>query len=210
MNDANNTPTSTDTDLRDLLERMQQQMEDQRVQMEDQRVQMEDQRVQMEEQQERICQLEAEMRDSQDRVISRNSRATTLKIYDELLEQYPAIGMANFFNAELTKDHDIFDWNDYHYTQGMEYKAPPVLEHSEISLPTLAKQHDQDLAKAQGLLANNTRLYDSLAHELIQSGVAESEVGQRVFDFLNVARVSAANDASKISRMRSDIYLTAL
>ncbi|KAG0247638.1 hypothetical protein DFQ27_001795, partial [Actinomortierella ambigua] len=203
MNDANDTPSSTDTDLRGLLEEMQQQMADQRRRMEDQR-------IRMEEQQDRIRQLESEREDNGGAVVSRNSRTTTLKLYDELLEKYPTIAEPNFYNAELPKDHNVFDWNDFHYTQGMEYKAPPVLEHSEVSLSAQAKQHDHDLATVQGGIAHSTRFLDSLAHELIQLGIAESEVGARIFNFLNIARVSAANEASKVSRMRSDIYFTAL
>ncbi|KAG0224697.1 hypothetical protein BGW41_004971 [Actinomortierella wolfii] len=192
------------------MEEYQQQMVQQQQQMVEQQQQMAEQQQQMAEQQRTIQRLESELGDNEGRVVFKNSRATMLRLYDELLEHYPAIGHQDFFNSELPKDHDLFDWSDFHFTEGMEYKAPPVLEHSEVSLPKLAKQHDQDLATVQGFLANTTRMYDTLAHELITLGVADSELGARLFNFLNIARYSAANDASRISRMRSDIYYAAL
>ncbi|KAF9969905.1 hypothetical protein BGZ73_007550 [Actinomortierella ambigua] len=142
------------------------------------------------------------------RVDFKQPRATTLRLYDELLEVYPAIGEPNFFDAELPKDHQIFDWNDFHYTQGMEYEAPSILQQSEFSLPRSAEQHDHDLATIQGYIANTTRMYDSLAHEIIDMGEADSELGKRVLDYLNVAQISMANDASKISHMRRILLTT--
>ncbi|KAF8923875.1 hypothetical protein BGZ52_009042, partial [Haplosporangium bisporale] len=51
-------------------------------------------------------------------------------MYDDLLEAFPTIGQSKFFDSELPKDHNEFDWSDFHYTDGMQYKAPPVLQHS--------------------------------------------------------------------------------
>ncbi|KAF9963596.1 hypothetical protein BGZ73_002234, partial [Actinomortierella ambigua] len=104
----------------------------------------------------------------------------------------------------------------------MVYKAPPpVLEHAEVNLSGPAKQHDHDLAIIQGYLANTTRFYDSLAHDVLELGQDETEFGIRVLDFLNLVRrltrlqletsihlhpLKHHNDATKISNMRKDIY----
>ncbi|KAF9201437.1 hypothetical protein BGZ59_002730 [Podila verticillata] len=56
-------------------------------------------------------------------------------MYDDLLEAFPTIGQSKFFDSELPKDHNEFDWSDFHYTDGMQYKAPPVLQHSNACSP---------------------------------------------------------------------------
>ncbi|KAF9367976.1 hypothetical protein CPC16_005834, partial [Podila verticillata] len=67
-------------------------------------------------------------------------------MYDDLLEAFPTIGQSKFFDSELPKDHNEFDWSDFHYTDGMQYKAPPVLQHSNaVSLSGPAKKHEADL-----------------------------------------------------------------
>jgi len=164
----------------------------------------------IQQQQDRIQQLEAATSEQDGRVVFKTSRATTLKLYDELLEVYPAISEPNFYDAELPKDHEVFDWNDFHYTDGMEYKAPPVLEHTEVSLSGPAKRHEAELAAIQGYMANSTRFYDTCAHEIVNSGEASSKIGKRMLSFLNTIRISAANDASKISRLRENLYYDAL
>ncbi|KAG0253503.1 hypothetical protein BGZ95_006301, partial [Linnemannia exigua] len=135
--------------------------------------------TQLLQQQDRIHQLEAATIEQDGKVVLKASRTTTLKLYDELLEGYPAISEPNFFDAELPEDHDAFDWNDFHYTDGMEYKAPPVLEHAEIPLSGPAKRHEADLATVQGYMANTTRFFDTFAHEIIDSGEAGSDLGKR-------------------------------
>ncbi|KAF9138865.1 hypothetical protein BGX20_007711, partial [Mortierella sp. AD010] len=144
------------------------------------------------------------------KVVYKNPRATTLKLYEELLEEYPAIGEPKFFDSELPKNHDVFNWNDFHYTEGMDYKPPPVLQHSEVSLPGPAKRHENDLATIQGYLAHTTRFYDTCAHEIINSGESNSTIGKRMLSFLNTVRISASHDASRISRMRENLYLDEL
>ncbi|KAG0247811.1 hypothetical protein DFQ27_001556 [Actinomortierella ambigua] len=133
-----------------------------------------------------------------------------------------SIGMGNFgVNYKLTSLHGTFKDRLVRKLRGKGYAVVGINEKytSKCCPRNMAVhgyiikddyQHDQDLATVQGFIANNTRLYGSLAHEPIQSGVAESEVKERAFDFLNIALVSAANGASKISRMRGDIYFTAL
>ncbi|KAF9426739.1 hypothetical protein BGZ94_006086 [Podila epigama] len=115
---TNNTAPGANTDIHAALRSMQEHI--QRLQEQIQR------------QQDRIQQLEAS---TSGRVANKRPRATTLKISQELLEKYPAIGEAQFFDSELPKNHSIFNWKDYHYTEGMKYNAPPVLQHSEVSLP---------------------------------------------------------------------------
>ncbi|KAG0227281.1 hypothetical protein BGW41_003865 [Actinomortierella wolfii] len=166
---------------------------------------------QMEVQQAEIEQLNAERATNLGTSSGRKSpRETTLQLYDEILKHYPAIDMPDFYNAELPRNHNIFDWNEFHFTEGMEYKAPPVLHHAEVTLSNLSKQHDQDLATVQGRMAHTTRILDSLAHELIELGANDTNIGDCVFDYLNIARISIANDASRISRMRVDIYYSAM
>ncbi|KAF8928018.1 hypothetical protein BGZ47_001853 [Haplosporangium gracile] len=65
-------------------------------------------------------------------------------IYKELLDNYPAIGEPKFFDSELLKDHDVFNWNDYHYIDGMDYKPPPVLQNSEEYEPPKDKTKKPD------------------------------------------------------------------
>ena len=158
----------------------------------------------------RIQELETANSEQTGKVVFKNPRATTLKLYDDLLERYPAISEPNFFKAKLPKDHDAFDWNDFHYTEGMEYKAPSVLEHSEVSLAPAAKLHDADLSAIQGYIAMSTRFFDTFAHEIINSGDADTDLGIRTLGFLNTVRISAANDAANISCMREKLYYDAL
>ncbi|GJJ71757.1 hypothetical protein EMPS_04114 [Entomortierella parvispora] len=49
-------------------------------------------------------------------VVYKSDRATTLLQYPELQNQYPAITQKHFFNTVLPAGHNLFDWNDYHYT----------------------------------------------------------------------------------------------
>ncbi|GJJ71482.1 hypothetical protein EMPS_03832 [Entomortierella parvispora] len=112
-------------------------------------------------------------------------------------------------SSTLSSLQDItsFDWNDYHYTDGMVYKAPPVLEHQGVTLPELARKHEQDLAKIQGHMANSTRLFDTLVDEILTYEMDADELAKHVISFVNTARILVSNDASKISLMRKDIYL---
>ncbi|KAG9062269.1 hypothetical protein KI688_006601 [Linnemannia hyalina] len=171
--------------------------------------QMQQQQLLLQQQQARIQQLEAESVEQDGKVVCK-PRATTLKLYEELLNIYPAIGEPKFFDSELPKNHDVFDWNDYHYTEGMDYKPPPVLQHSEVSLTDAAKRHERDLATIQGYLAHTTRFYDTLAHEIIKNKESDSAHGKRTLGFLNTVRISASHDASRISRMRENLYLDEL
>lgn len=193
MSDANDIQPTPEDNVQDLLKQLFRQMEIQQAE---------------------IRQLKAERADnpgtSPGRVEFRQTRPTTLKLYDELLRYYPAIDTPDFYSAELPKNHSVFDWSEFHYTEGMEYKAPPVLQHAEVSLSSSSKQHDQDLATIQGWMANTTRIFDSLAHELVEMQAGDTEIGERVFECLNIVRTSVANDAARISRMRSDIYYTAM
>ncbi|KAF8923334.1 hypothetical protein BGZ47_004823, partial [Haplosporangium gracile] len=115
-----------------------------------------------------------------------------------------------FFDSEFPKNHEVFNWNDFHYTEGMDYKPPPVLQRSEVSLTDTGKRHAHDLVSIQGYLAHTTRFYNTFAHEIVNSGDSDSDLGQRAFSFLNTVRISTAHDASRISRMRKNLYLDEL
>lgn len=156
----------------------------------------------------RLAELEGAKHDQH--VISK-SPATTLVPYPELLEAYPAIGITNLYQAKLPKDHEVFEWNDFHYTKDVDYKAPPVVEHSaEVVLSAPAKKHDNDLSSIQSTMAGSTRFLDTFAHEIVSSGDAESNLGQRTLNFLNTIRLVIANDISEISTMREKVYYDAL
>jgi hypothetical protein len=124
--------------------------------------------------------------------------------------RYPAITEPKFYDAELPKDHKAFNWNDFHFTEGMEYKPPPVLEHNEVPLPDASKRHERDLISIQGYWAQTTRFYDTCAHEIVDSGESDTAIGKRMLNFLNTVRISAAHDAARISRMRENIYFDEL
>ncbi|KAG0014466.1 hypothetical protein BGZ81_000434 [Podila clonocystis] len=146
-----------------------------------------------------------------DMYVTSKSPATTLTPYPELLEVYPAIATPNIYRAKLPKNHDAFDWNDFHYTKDIDYKAPAVLEHSaEVTLAPLAKKHDTDLSTIQGSMATSTRFFDTFAHELVLHGDAESELGQQMLNFLNTVCIAITHDISEISEMRENIYYDAL
>lgn len=171
--------------------------------------QMQQQQHLLQQQQARIQQLEAESID-QDGLEYKNPRATVIKLRQRLLDVYPAIGEPKFFDSELPKNHNVFNWSDFHYTEGMDYKPPPVLQHSEVSLADAAKKHERDLVSIQGSLAHSTRFLDTLAFELVDDEEEESDVGRKVLGFLNAFRISLAHDTSKISRMRENLYLDEL
>jgi len=141
------------------------------------------------------------------KVVYKNDRPTSLLQYPALQEQYPAITQTNFFNTVLPKGHDHFDWSDFHFTEGMEYKPPPVMEHQVIVLPDAPRKHELDLAKVQERIANATQMYDTFADEIVDSNDVGTDLGQRTLAFLNTLRILASNDASKISAMHKDIYL---
>ncbi|KAF9899407.1 hypothetical protein EC991_008931 [Linnemannia zychae] len=135
---------------------------------------------------------------------------STLVPYQELIEKYPAIMEQDFYTAELADGHDFFKLSNYTLTEGMVYKAPPVLDHAEVKLSNAAKLHDSDLATVQSRMAHHTRFYDTCAHDIIRMGWDDSEPGRHMLSFLNTLRLAAGNDAAKISKMRSKLYYTAL
>ncbi|KFH71183.1 hypothetical protein MVEG_04029 [Podila verticillata NRRL 6337] len=141
------------------------------------------------------------------KVVYKSEQATTLLWYPALQEQYPAITQTNFFNTVLPTGHGHFDWSDFHYTDGMDYKPPPIMEHQGLVLPEAARKHELDLVKAQGFIANATQLYDTFADDIVDSSKVTTELGQKTLAFLNTLRILASNDASKISIMHKDIYL---
>lgn len=120
------------------------------------------------------------------------------------------INEPNFFKAKLPKDHDAFNWNNFHYTEGMEYRAPSVLEHPEVSLVPAAKLHDADLSAVQGYITMSTWFFDTFTHELINSGEAETDLSIHTLGFLNTIHILAANDAANISGMWEKLYYDAL
>ncbi|KAG9060776.1 hypothetical protein KI688_008894 [Linnemannia hyalina] len=202
----NPTAPDVDIDIHTTLRLMQEQMQQQQEQMQQQQAFMQQQQNLLQQQQARIQQLETESIEQDGKVVHK-PRATTLKLYQELIDVYPAIAEPKFFDSELPKNHDVFEWNDFHYTEGMDYKPPPVLQHSEVSLADTAKRHERDLATIQGYLAHTTRFYDTCAHEIVNSGKVDME---HILSFLNTVRISTSHDASRISRMRENLYLDEL
>ena len=158
----------------------------------------------------RVEELEAANLEIPGEVGYSKSDATTLYLHPKLLENYPAISEPNFFKAKLPDKHKVFNWDDFHYTEGMEYKAPNVLEHAEVTLAPAAKQHDNDLSTVQGYIASSTRFFDTYAQEIVRAGDAGTRQGSRMLGFLNMVRRSAANDAANISTMREKLYYDAL
>ncbi|KAF9120726.1 hypothetical protein BGW39_011132, partial [Mortierella sp. 14UC] len=59
----------------------------------------------LQQQQARIQQLEASSGEQDGKVVRKNPQATTLKLYQELLDVYPAIGEPKFFASELPEKH---------------------------------------------------------------------------------------------------------
>ncbi|KAF9129325.1 hypothetical protein BG015_004210, partial [Linnemannia schmuckeri] len=82
------------------------------------------------------------------------TQATTIRPGTDLVQHYPAILEQNFYTAELADNHKFYNLSDYHYTEGMVYKAPPVLDHAEVSPSPAAKKHDADLAAVQTRMAH--------------------------------------------------------
>ncbi|KAF9274118.1 hypothetical protein BGZ88_003256 [Linnemannia elongata] len=199
----NPTTPDVDIDIHATLRLMQEQMQQQQALMQQQ------QRL-LQQQQDRIQQLESSNLEQGGKVVYKNTGATILELYQELLDVYPAIGEPNFFDSELPKNHEVFAWNDFHYTEGMDYKPPSVLQHSEVTLSDTGKRHERDLIAIQGYLAHTTRFCDTFAHEVIKSGVYDSALVKRTLGFLNTVRISIAHDASRISRMRENLYLDEL
>ncbi|KAF9117552.1 hypothetical protein BGW39_002062 [Mortierella sp. 14UC] len=78
-------------------------------QMQQQQAFMQRQQDLLQQQQTRIQQQEASSGEQDCKVVRKNSQATTLKLYQELPDVYPAIGEPKFFDSELLKKHGIFD-----------------------------------------------------------------------------------------------------
>ncbi|KAF9136646.1 hypothetical protein BG015_003062 [Linnemannia schmuckeri] len=210
----NSTTPEVDIDIHATLRLMQGQMQQQQAfmqgQMQQQQAFMQQQKALLQQQQARIQQLEAESSEQDGKVVYKNPRVTTLKLYQDLLDVYPAIGELKFLDSELPKNHDVFNWNDYHYTEGMDYKPPPVLQHSEVSLSGPAKRHESDLVSIQGYLAQSVRFFDTCAFEIVEDGEEQSDFGKKMLGFLNTVGISTVHDASRISRMRENLYLDEL
>jgi hypothetical protein len=113
-------------------------------------------------------QLEAESIEQDGGLVYKSPRATLSKLRQDVPDIYPVIGEPKFFDAGLHKTHDVFKWNDYHYTEGMDYKPPPVLQHSEASLTDAVKRHECDLVSIQGYLVQSTRVFDTVAFEIVE------------------------------------------
>ncbi|KAG0314263.1 hypothetical protein BGZ97_009457 [Linnemannia gamsii] len=62
-------------------------------------------------------QLEAESIEQDGGLVYKNPRATLSKLRQDVPDFYPVIGEPKFFDAGLHKTHDVFKWNDYHYTE---------------------------------------------------------------------------------------------
>ncbi|KAF9301352.1 hypothetical protein BG003_002854, partial [Podila horticola] len=113
--------------------------------------------------------------------VSQKARSTTLTPYPELVEQYPAVGEEQFFEAALPKDHKVFTMADYHYNSLMEYQAPalhPLGGHLKLS------PH----AKA---------VNDTLA-------LYQTKLAQKVFAFLNTLRSMLGDIAGQMSQSRRE------
>jgi hypothetical protein len=200
---SNLTAPDVDIDVHTTLRLIQEQMQQQQIFMQQQQ-------ALLQQQQNRIQQLEAESIEQDGKLVYRNPRATLIKLRQDILKVYPAIGEPKFFDSELPKNHNVFNWNDYHYTEGMDYKPPPVLQHSEVTLTDAAKRHERDLVSIQGFLAQSTRFFDTFAFEVLEDGDDQSELGKKILGLLNTVRISTAHDASRISRMRENLYLDEL
>jgi hypothetical protein len=147
---------------------------------------------------------------SQDPHIVEPTTTGTLVPYQELIDKYPAILEQDFYKAELAEGHDFFKLSNYLLTEGMVYKAPPVLDHAEVKISNATKLHDNDLAAIQSRMAHHTRFYDTCAHDIVRKGWGDSEAGQYMLSFLNTIRIAAGNDTAKISKMRSKLFYNAL
>ncbi|KAG0275549.1 hypothetical protein BGZ97_010273 [Linnemannia gamsii] len=126
------------------------------------------------------------------------TQATTIRPGADMVKHYLAIVEQNFYTAALADNHKLFTLSDYHYTEGM------------FSLSNEAKKHDADLATVQTRMAHHTRFYDSFACNILENNWEDLEQGKAMLQFLNTLRIAAANDAAKISQMRSKLYYAAL
>ncbi|KAG9060843.1 hypothetical protein KI688_007912 [Linnemannia hyalina] len=175
---SNLTAPDVDIDVHTTLRLIQEQMQQQQVFMQQQQ-------ALLQQQQNRIQQLEAESIEQDGKLVYRNPRATLIKLRQDILKVYPAIGEPKFFDLELPKNHNVFNWNDYHYTEGMDYKPLPVLQHSEVTLTDAAKRHERDLVSIQVFLAQSTRFFDTFAFEVLEDGDDQSELGKKILGLLN-------------------------
>ena len=91
---SNSTAPNVDIDIHTTLRLMQEQMQQQQHLLQ--------------QQQARIQQLEAESIEPNG-LAYKNPRATVIKLRQKLLDVYPAIGEPKFFDAELPKNHDVFN-----------------------------------------------------------------------------------------------------
>lgn len=144
------------------------------------------------------------------KVVFKNNRATILKLYDELVEEYPAVYSPDFYVKELEKDHELFDWEDFHQTEYMEYEPPAVLEHGEVRLPDHSRKAELMAIGAQKDIAKFTRMWDTHAHETIQSGDNRTPYGRKTLALLNTSRIYAGHLAAKWSRFREGLYYEVL
>lgn len=144
------------------------------------------------------------------KVVYKHNRATTLKLYDQLINAYPAVVDQDYFTKELPKDHDLFNWDDFHFTEGMEYEPPSVLEHAEVKLPETLRKVETFVVSIQRELAKSTRIWDSAAHEICSKNQDQTPFGCNMLACLNTTRIISADIAAKISRFREGLYLDQL
>ncbi|KAF9923740.1 Type I transmembrane sorting receptor [Linnemannia zychae] len=206
----NNTFSSYESsDVKHLLQQMQQFQQKLQLQQESFEKRFQAQQTRIQEQQSRIQKLEDASIEQEGKVVYKNARATTLKPYHVWSTTFHQLWIETIL-CQIFPNHDIFDWSDFHYTENMEYKAPTVMEHSEVFLPDALRKVDNFLATVQGHMANSTRLIDTGAHELIDMDQDETLAGQYMLVLLNTMRVLSSLDATRISQFRKSLYLDQL
>ncbi|KAF9368525.1 hypothetical protein BGX21_006515, partial [Mortierella sp. AD011] len=111
MSNANNSPSPNDiSDVKTLLQQMHEQLQQQFQTQLQQQLQHQQQyfETQLRNQQARIQELEDTADEQDGKVVYRHARATTLKPYERLVNNLPAITEENYYTAELPPNHDVF------------------------------------------------------------------------------------------------------
>ncbi|KAF9434154.1 hypothetical protein BGZ76_008478 [Entomortierella beljakovae] len=151
-----------------------------------------------------VQQLEEKLRVRNDPHVKEQKTPHILHPYDELVKHIPTISGRNFYHADGASMINMLpDMNSFYINNAMPYRAPT---RSEITTRKRSKKFvvdlDGDLVDIQEQLAQITRPIDTLAHELVKSGMADQNFCKQTMITLRTIRVMLERTTARITVLR--------
>ncbi|KAG0199671.1 hypothetical protein BGX33_011500, partial [Mortierella sp. NVP41] len=134
-------------------------------------------------------------------------RPTYIVPTQRLVSIYPVITLQkDFFKAKLDPAEKLIDMSDYHYLEGMEYDAHPLLDVQQkgLQLNNDNSFAEKELARIQTRLAHLTRPLDSLALMAAKDNT-ENVWKDRAVALASTIRYLAGDIAAQANESRQNI-----